>query len=144
MKKAAVFLAPLVLLALLGYFKDSSAPTHGNIALAESIQESSTEPIEPAVDHSVPPGRVLEIASSFANESRYADAIRLAEAIPVGSTYDSRSAQLKDLWASIILERARNKVQEGQETKAAAMLKAIPQNSSSYLAAAQLLKTTQR
>lgn len=142
MKRILYFFLPIIILTVVGYAKDSSAPTRANVALAEDILSKPASPVSPNLepDADIKPDAILAIASSFAEQSRYADAIALADTIPIQSPYASRSEVMRQLWANLILERAEDKLEEGKEQQAMAIFKAVPKNSKAYKTAAHYLQ----
>lgn len=144
MKKLVCFLLPIVLVTVVGYAKDSSAPTPENVVLAEGVlsDPTSSNPVSssPEADANIDPGTILALAENFASRSRYADAITLIEVIPADSPYGLRSKSLRQVWANLILERAEDKLEEGNEQKAFAIFSAVPEDTQAYKSASKVFK----
>jgi hypothetical protein len=87
----------------------------------------------------VDPDAILMVASKFASQSRYGDAIAVVELIPADSSYGMTAKQLQKVWANLILERAKNELAAGRKAQAVATLKSIPQNSLAHAEAGRLL-----
>lgn len=147
MKKLIFFLLPIILVTVVGYAKDSSAPTPKNVALAEEVlsdpASSNSVSSSPETDANIDPDAILAMAKDLASRSRYADAITLVEVIPADSSYGLRSKSLRQLWANLILERAEDKLEEGNEQKAFAIFSAVPEDTQAYKSAPKVFKVTQ-
>ncbi|MCU0526975.1 MAG: hypothetical protein MUF72_19385 [Elainella sp. Prado103] len=151
MKLRLAFLGALLSCGLLGYWGHDLPQLHLPAeALPEQAPEQAadlsesigTEP-DPSSTISDNPelsDKLIDMAHTLADRSRYVDAITLLETIPSEDSNFSRANQLQDQWGRAILSLGQTKLKQGKIAAGKAILKSIPSTTEAYTEAAALLR----
>lgn len=156
MKLRLAFLGALLSCGLLGYWGHDLPQLHLPAeALPEQAPEQTadlsesidTEPDMPEPDPSSTisdnpelSDKLIDMAHTLADRSRYVDAIALLETIPSEDSNFSRANQLQDQWGRAILTLGQTKLKQGKIAAGKAILKSIPSTTEAYTEAATLLR----